>query len=56
MTHLPYILASYGLALGVALVLSIGAALRLRRDRVRLAALEAARGGTPRRGQAGGSA
>lgn len=40
MTHLPYIAASYGLAALMALVLSIGAALRLRRDRARLAALE----------------
>ncbi|WP_143296283.1 heme exporter protein CcmD [Acetobacter okinawensis] len=40
MTHLPYIVASYGLATVMALVLSIGAALRLRRARARLAALE----------------
>lgn len=40
MTHLPYILASYGLAAIMALVLSLGAAFRLRRDRARLAALE----------------
>ncbi|MBO1323860.1 hypothetical protein K2X14_01665 [Acetobacter sp. TBRC 12305] len=40
MTHLPYILASYGLATAMALTLSIGAALRLRRDRARLDALE----------------
>ncbi|GEN64376.1 hypothetical protein [Acetobacter oeni] len=44
MTHLPYIIASYGLAFGLALFLSVGAALRLRRDRARLAALECARG------------
>ncbi|QEO16490.1 heme exporter protein CcmD [Acetobacter vaccinii] len=40
MTHLPYILASYGLAAAMAIVLSLGAALRLRRARARLAALE----------------
>ena len=40
MTHLPYIVASYGLAAIMALVLSLGAALRLKRDRARLAALE----------------
>ncbi|MFT9257105.1 MAG: heme exporter protein CcmD [Acetobacter sp.] len=40
MTHLPYILASYGLAAIMALTLAIGAALRLRRDKARLAALE----------------
>lgn len=40
MTHLPYILASYGLAAVIALTLSIGAALRLKKARIRLAALE----------------
>lgn len=40
MTHLPYILASYGLATLIALVLSIGAALRLKQARTRLAVLE----------------
>ena len=40
MTHLPYIVASYGLAAIMALVLSIGAALRLWCTRVRLSALE----------------
>lgn len=40
MTHLPYIVASYGLATVMALVLSVGAALRLKRDRARLARLE----------------
>ncbi|WP_173583302.1 hypothetical protein [Acetobacter musti] len=48
MTHLPYIVASYGLAIGLATFLSVGAAVRLRRDRVRLATLEAARGGDRR--------
>ncbi|GBQ98041.1 hypothetical protein AA23498_3079 [Acetobacter nitrogenifigens DSM 23921 = NBRC 105050] len=51
MTHLPYILAAYGLAGALALYLSIGAALRLRRDRARLATLEAARGRQPVDGQ-----
>ncbi|WP_173577201.1 hypothetical protein [Acetobacter fallax] len=50
MTHLPYIITSYGLAIGLALFLSIGAALRLRRDRARLAALEATRGAGRARG------
>ncbi|GBQ06136.1 MULTISPECIES: hypothetical protein [Acetobacter] len=40
MTHLPYILASYGLATVIALTLSIGAALRLKKARMRLAVLE----------------
>nr|WP_298796677.1 heme exporter protein CcmD [uncultured Acetobacter sp.] len=40
MTHLPYILASYGLAALIALALSIGAALRLKQARMRLAVLE----------------
>lgn len=40
MTHLPYILASYGLAALIALTLSIGAALRLKKARMRLAVLE----------------
>ncbi|MCH4092571.1 hypothetical protein [Acetobacter sp.] len=44
MTHLPYILASYGLAGSLAVILSAGAALRLKRDRLKLASLEAARG------------
>ncbi|WP_173569557.1 hypothetical protein [Acetobacter conturbans] len=50
MTHLPYILAAYGLAAGFAVFLSVGAALRLKRDRARLAALEASHGGRGRRG------
>lgn len=49
MTHLPYILASYGLAGSLVLILSISAALRLKRDRVKLATLEAKRG-RPQRG------
>ncbi|WP_086643755.1 hypothetical protein [Acetobacter sp. DsW_063] len=53
MTHLPYILAAYGLAAALALYLSIGAALRLRRDRARLATLEAALGRQPVDGQTG---
>lgn len=53
MTHLPYILAAYGLMTGVALFLSVGAVLRFRRDRVRLSALETARGGS-RSARAGG--
>ena len=40
MTHLPYIIAAYGLTLGVAIVLSVNAALRLRRARARLATIE----------------
>ncbi|GAB6966621.1 hypothetical protein JCM25156A_06580 [Komagataeibacter kakiaceti JCM 25156] len=40
MTHLPYIVAAYGLTIGVAMILSVNAALRLRRARARLAAIE----------------
>ncbi|MFT9025372.1 hypothetical protein [Acetobacter indonesiensis] len=40
MTHLPYILASYGLFSGIALVLGCGAAFRLKKARTRLAALD----------------
>ncbi len=40
MTHLPYIAASYGLFAIMALVFSVGAALRLKRDRIRLATLD----------------
>ncbi|RFD20761.1 heme exporter protein CcmD [Komagataeibacter melaceti] len=40
MTHLPYIVAAYGLTIGVAMVLSINATLRLRQARRRLAAIE----------------
>ena len=43
MTHLPYIVASYGLVLGSALILSLQAALRLRSARRRLAMLETTR-------------
>lgn len=51
MTHLPYILAAYGLAAGFAIFLSAGAAIRLKRDRTKLAALEATRGGSRRGGE-----
>lgn len=44
MTHLPYIAAAYGLTVGLAAYLSVGAALRLKRDRAKLAALELSRG------------
>ncbi len=40
MTHLPYIVASYGLTAGVALWLSIGAAWRTRMARRRLLAVD----------------
>jgi heme exporter protein D len=40
MTHLPYIAASYGLALGVILWLGIGAWSRTRAARARLAAID----------------
>ncbi|MBB2167366.1 heme exporter protein CcmD [Gluconacetobacter aggeris] len=40
MTHLPYIVTAYGLTIGLAVILGGGAALRLRRARARLAALE----------------
>lgn len=40
MTHLPYILASYGLFAGLAIVLTVNAALRLKTARARLALLE----------------
>ncbi|AHI26195.1 hypothetical protein H845_2265 [Komagataeibacter xylinus E25] len=40
MTHLPYILAAYGLTLGVATILSVNAAIRLRTARRRLATIE----------------
>ncbi|EHH69038.1 hypothetical protein [Gluconobacter morbifer] len=44
MMHLPnhwqYIAASYVLTLGCSLVLGVGAALRLRRSKARLAAIE----------------
>ncbi|MBV1833671.1 heme exporter protein CcmD [Novacetimonas pomaceti] len=40
MTHLPYIIAAYGLTLVVAVTLSLNAAIRLRRARARLATIE----------------
>ncbi|GBQ25108.1 hypothetical protein ACLRDC_00875 [Gluconacetobacter sacchari] len=40
MTHLPYIAAAYGLTVGLAVLLGTSAALRLRRARARLAAVE----------------
>jgi len=39
-THLPFIAAAYGLTAAVALWLSLGATLRLRRARRRLAAVD----------------
>ncbi|GBQ10528.1 heme exporter protein CcmD [Swaminathania salitolerans] len=42
MTHLPYILSSYGLTAIAALWLSIALRLRLKRARARLAGLERA--------------
>ncbi|ACI52665.1 conserved hypothetical protein [Gluconacetobacter diazotrophicus PA1 5] len=41
MTHLPYIVASYGMTIGLAIILGGGAALRLRRAKARLATVEA---------------
>ncbi|MFT8488968.1 MAG: hypothetical protein ABF672_00295 [Gluconobacter oxydans] len=38
--HWPYIAASYALTLGCSLVLGVGAALRLRKSKARLAAIE----------------
>lgn len=40
MTHLPYIAASYGLALVLSLTLALNAAWRLKTARARLAMLE----------------
>ncbi|MGO3518761.1 MAG: heme exporter protein CcmD, partial [Acetobacter cibinongensis] len=40
MTHLPYILASYGLFAGLAIALTVNATLRLKTARARLALLE----------------
>ncbi len=40
MTHLPYIVASYGLTAGVALWLSVGAAIRTGIVRRRLLAID----------------
>ena len=41
MTHLPFIAAAYGLTLGLAAWLGVGASLRLSRAKRRLAAYEA---------------
>ncbi|NLI26347.1 MAG: heme exporter protein CcmD [Acetobacter sp.] len=49
MTHLPYILAAYGLTVAVTGWLSISAVLRLKKAQKRLAALEASRDGKRRR-------
>ncbi|MCQ9155460.1 heme exporter protein CcmD [Acidomonas methanolica] len=48
MTHLPFIAASYGVTAVAVLVLTVQAALRLRRARTRLAQLEALRKTSPR--------
>ncbi len=40
MTHLPFIAASYGLAVVLVVTYSVGAALRLRQARRRLRALD----------------
>ena len=40
MTHLPYIIAAYGLSLAVPLVFAVAAQTRLSRARKRLAALD----------------
>ena len=40
MTHLPYIVGSYGMALGLAVWLGVAARLRTSRARLRLAALD----------------
>ncbi len=40
MTHLNFIVASYGITLITIIVLSVGSARRLRRARVQLASLE----------------
>ena len=40
MTHLPFIAAAYGLTLAVALWLSLGATLRVRQARRRLAEID----------------
>ena len=47
MTHLPYIAASYGLALFVLVGLGLGARLRLRAARRRLAAIDPRQGARP---------
>jgi hypothetical protein len=43
MTHLPYIVAAYVLAIGLSLALSIGARSRLRSARRRLQAIDVRR-------------
>jgi heme exporter protein D len=48
MTHLPYIVAAYGMTIGLAVILGGNAALRLRRAKARLATVE-----RPSRGSAG---
>ncbi len=40
MTHLPFVAGAYGLTVAVGAWLSVGAALRLRRTRRRLAAVD----------------
>ncbi|GBQ37298.1 hypothetical protein HLH34_08560 [Gluconacetobacter azotocaptans] len=40
MTHLPYIATAYGMTIGLAVLLGTTAALRLRRARARLAAID----------------
>lgn len=47
MTHLPFIIASYGLFIALALYLSAGAALRLRTARLKLLSLEPAKPSSP---------
>ncbi|MBE7210614.1 MAG: heme exporter protein CcmD [Gluconacetobacter diazotrophicus] len=47
MTHLPFIVAAYGLTLGAFAVLGMGSAVRLRRATRRLRAVDP-RGGTRR--------
>ena len=40
MTHLPYIMAAYGLTLAVAVIFAVGAFMRTKAARRRLAALD----------------
>lgn len=40
MTHLPFIVASYGLTIGIIVWLSVDCILRTRRARARLAAID----------------
>lgn len=44
MTHLPYIVAAYVIAVGTPLVLSVGALLRVQSARRRLQAIDTRRG------------